>query len=209
MREYNGNQVLAGLVLVLASLSAQAGVAYKNQTYDDKQPNGEVLKVRVVGNSYYAEVRTADGSLIVYDAAKKGCCYAEVNAAGDALVSTGVLATNTKMRASNTVNKQQPGLSDDAKAKRAKERYQKMHGHTPQAANEKVRKAFAAIASTGISPHGGGHRSDGRPDRDHRFPEPAGHADPGPGSVVSQRCAIHRFWQRAVGAQLLPERVRQ
>ena len=152
MRKYNGNHVLAGLVLVLASLSAQAGVTYQNQTYDYKQPNGEVLKVRVDGNSYYAEERTADGSLIVYDAAKRGFCYAEVNAAGDQLVSTGVLATNAKMRAFNTVNKQQPGLSAEAKARRAKERYQKMHGHPPEAANEKVRKASVAMATTGISP---------------------------------------------------------
>ena len=31
-----------------------------------------------------------DGSLVVYDAAKKGFCYATVNAAGDELISTGV-----------------------------------------------------------------------------------------------------------------------
>ncbi len=86
MRMYNGNHVLAGLLLVLASVAAQAGVPYKYHTYDYKQPNGDVLKVRVDGNTYYAEERTTDGSLIVYDAAKKGFCYAEVNAAGDQLV---------------------------------------------------------------------------------------------------------------------------
>ena len=151
MKKYNGNHLVAGLVLVLASLAAQAGIPYKNHTYDYKQPNGEVLKVRVDGNSYYAEERTADGSLIVYDAAKRGFCYAEVNAAGDALVSTGVLATNASMRAFSTSNKQQPGLSTEAKALRAKQRYQKLHGQTPEAANEKVRKASASLATTGVS----------------------------------------------------------
>ncbi len=152
MKKYNGNHLLAGLLLVLASVAAQAGVPYKNHTYDYKQPNGEVLKVRVDGNSYYAEERTADGSLIVYDAAKRGLCYAEVNAAGDQLVSTGVLATNTRMRAFSTSDKKQSGLSAEAKALRAKQRYEKMHGHPPEAANDRVRKASVAMTSTGVSP---------------------------------------------------------
>ncbi|MES2317878.1 MAG: M6 family metalloprotease domain-containing protein [Pseudomonadota bacterium] len=152
MRNYNGNHLLAGLVLAAASLAVQAGVPYLNHTYDYKQPNGEVLKVKVDGNSYYAEERAPDGSLLVYDAAKKGLCYAEVNAAGDALVSTGVLASNARMRAFSTSDKKQPGLSKEARALRAKERYEKMHGHSPEAANEKVRKATIAANSTGISP---------------------------------------------------------
>ena len=152
MKSYNGKRITAGLVLVLASLAAQAGVPYKNHTYDYKQPNGEVLKVVVDGNNYYAEERTTDGSLIVYDAAKKGFCYAEVNARGDDLVSTGVLATNAKVRAFNSPDRKQQGLSTEAKALRAKQRYEKMHGHSPEAANDKVRKASSAVATTGISP---------------------------------------------------------
>lgn len=152
MNKYNGKRITAGFVLVLASLAAQAGVPYKNHTYNYKQPNGEVLKVVVDGNNYYAEERTADGSLIVYDEAKKGFCYAEVNAKGDALVSTGVLATNAKTRNFSGPGQKQRGLSTEAKALRAKQRYQKLHGHTPEAANEKVRKASAAVATTGISP---------------------------------------------------------
>ncbi|MEO5984440.1 MAG: hypothetical protein ABIP80_02980, partial [Ferruginibacter sp.] len=150
MKKYNGNQVLAGLVLVLASLAAQAGVPYKNHVYDYKQPNGEVLKVRVDGNSYYAEERTTDGSLVLYDATKHGFCYAEVNAAGDKLVSTGVLATNSRMRSFSTGDKLQPGLSQEARAARARERFEKMHGHSPEAANERLRKKSAA-AVAGIS----------------------------------------------------------
>ncbi len=151
MKKHNGIHLIAGLVLALASLTAQAGVPYKNHTYDYKQPNGEVLKVSVDGNSYYAEERTADGSLIIYDAAKRGFCYAEVNAAGDQLVSTGVLATNARMRAFGSSDKKQTGLSKEAKALRAKQRYEKMHGHPPEAANERVRKA-ATAALTGVSP---------------------------------------------------------
>lgn len=152
MRKHNGNHLLAGLVLVIASLSANAGVPYKNHMYDYKQPNGEVLKVRVDGNDYYAEERTMDGSLIVYDAEKKGFCYANVNAAGDKLVSTGVLATNTRMRTFSTSDRKQTGLSKEARALRAKERYEKMHGQPPEALNEKVRKATIAATATGVSP---------------------------------------------------------
>lgn len=151
MKSYHGKQIAVGLVLALAIIGAQAAVPFKNHTYDYKQPNGEMLKVVVDGNNYYAEERTADGSLIVYDAAKKGFCYAEVNAAGDQLVSTGVLATNAKMRAFTTRDKKQPGLSAEARARRAKQRYEKMHGHPPEAANERVRKASTALAS-GIAP---------------------------------------------------------
>ncbi len=151
MKKYNGNHLLAGLVLALASLAVQAGIPFKNHTYDYKQPNGEVLKVRVDGNNYYAEERTADGSLIIYDAAKKGFCYAEVNAAGTDLVSTGVLATNTRMRAFGTVDKKQNGLSNEARALRAKQRYEKLHGHPPEAANEKVRKASVGIMPMAVA----------------------------------------------------------
>jgi M6 family metalloprotease-like protein len=145
MSKYKANRVMAGLVLVLASMAAQAGIPFKNHTYDYKQPNGEVLKVRVDGNNYYAEERTADGSLIVYDAAKRGLCYAEVNAAGNQLVSTGVLATNARVRTFGTASKQQTGLSNEARALRARQRYEKLHGQSPEAANDKVRKASAGI----------------------------------------------------------------
>lgn len=152
MKSYNGKHLIAGLLLALAGITVQAGVPYKNHVYDYKQPNGEVLKVQVDGNSYYAEERTTDGSLVIYDAAKKGMCYAEVNAAGTDLVSTGVLATNSKLRSFPGTANKQPGLSAEAKALKAKQRYQKMHGHSPEAANDKVHKAASTAALTGISP---------------------------------------------------------
>lgn len=145
-------RLAAALMLALASLAAQAGIPYNNHAYDYRQPNGEVLRVLVDGNDYYAEERTADGDLIVYDKAKNGFCYARVNAAGDALVSTGVLATNGQLRSLNGKAGKQPGLSAAAKAARARQRYQKLHGHPPEAANDKLRTASLQAASTGISP---------------------------------------------------------
>lgn len=141
------HQLAAGLLLAIASLGSQAAIPYKNHTYDYKQPSGEVLKVRLDGNDYYAEQRTADGALIVYDAAKRGFCYAEVNPQGDRLVSTGVLATNGRTRAFSTINKEQPGLGIAARALRARERYLELHGHPPEKTSERLAKLSAPGAA--------------------------------------------------------------
>ena len=129
--------------MLLASLFAQAGIPYKDSVYEFRQPGGEKLRVHVDGNDYYAEQRTDDGSLVVYDAAKKGLCYAEVNAAGDDLVSTGVLATNAQQRSFATADKKQKGLSPEARARKAKEKFEKTQNRTLESAH----KAAAAAAS--------------------------------------------------------------
>jgi hypothetical protein len=100
--------------MLMTSLLAQAGIPYKDSIYEFKQPNGEKLRVHLDGNDYYAEQRTDDGSLVVFDAARKGLCYATLNAAGDELVSTGVLATNAKVRSLGGTAKKQDGLSQEA-----------------------------------------------------------------------------------------------
>jgi hypothetical protein len=58
--------------MLMTSLLAQAGIPYKDSIYEFKQPNGEKLRVHLDGNDYYAEQRTDDGSLVVFDAARKG-----------------------------------------------------------------------------------------------------------------------------------------
>ena len=153
------NTAVAALVLAFAAGSSQAAIPYKGHVYDYKQPNGQILKIRLDGNDYYAEQRTEDGSLVVYDAAKKGFCYAEVNSTGDALVSTGVLATNGRVRAFNTVTKEQPGLSAEARARRAQEKYREMHGrpmegalqHGPQASLAATPMAVVSGAIRGLT----------------------------------------------------------
>lgn len=152
MKKFNRKHAAASLALALICMAAQAGVPYRNHTYDFKQPNGDVIKVVVDGNDYYAEERTLDGALLVYDAAKKGLCYAEVSATGDKLVSTGVLATASGMQTAAGTARKQPGLGASARAARAQERYRKLHGKPPQAANEKVRQAATEASLTGISP---------------------------------------------------------
>lgn len=117
---------LAGLLLC-GAWSAQAGVAYKGEAYNFRQPNGEVLKVTVDGNDYYAEQRTADGSLVVYDAARKGLCYARVNAAGDDLESTGVLATNARVRPL-AMSRPETGLDRAARLRKALQNREQLLG---------------------------------------------------------------------------------
>lgn len=125
----------AGMVLSLAAATSHAGIPYQGHTYEFRQPGGEVLNIRLDGNDYYAEQRTRDGSLIIYDHAKRGFCYAHVNATGDALVSSGVLATNARLRTfSTSQDLREPGLPAAAKARLARQRYQKMHGRTPELA---------------------------------------------------------------------------
>ncbi len=136
-------KVVTAAAMLLASLFAQAGIPYKDSVYEFKQPNGEKLRVHLDGNDYYAEQRTDDGALVVYDAAKKGLCYAEVNAAGDDLVSTGVLATNAGARSFATADKKQKGLSHEARARKAKEKFEQMQGRSLESA----RKAASAAAS--------------------------------------------------------------
>ncbi|MEN9865762.1 MAG: hypothetical protein RL748_1352 [Pseudomonadota bacterium] len=119
---------LAGLLATVFS-SAWAGVPYQNHPITVTQPNGERLQLLVEGNSYYAEQRTKDGSLVVYDASKKGFCYAEVNAKGDNLVSTGVLASNQGQRlVAGKAGSVQPGLSSAARAAIAQANHARLQG---------------------------------------------------------------------------------
>ena len=127
--------------LVLAMGTASAAVPYQNQAVSVTQPNGERLQLTLNGNLYYAEQRTRDGALVVYDAAKKGFCYAEVNAKGDNLVSTGVLASSqTPRMVAGKAGTQQSGLSNAAKAALAEANRARLMG--PQVAA----KTGAALA---------------------------------------------------------------
>lgn len=138
-------KVATAAVMLLASLFAQAGIPYKDSVYEFKQPGGEKLRVHLDGNDYYAEQRTDDGSLVVYDAAKKGFCYATVNATGDELVSTGVLATNAKVRSlGGGAAKKQEGLSQDARARKAKEKFEKMNNRSLESARKSASIAASA-----------------------------------------------------------------
>ena len=140
-------KVATAAVMLLASLFAQAGIPYKDSVYEFRQPGGEKLRVHLDGNDYYAEQRTDDGSLLVYDAVKKGFCYATVNAAGDELVSSGVLATNPKTRSLAGTVKKQEGLSQEARAKKAREKFEKMNHRTLESARKSASIAASAPQS--------------------------------------------------------------
>ncbi|KQZ32433.1 M6 family metalloprotease domain-containing protein [Duganella sp. Root1480D1] len=140
-------KVATAAAMLLASLFAQAGIPYKDSVYEFKQPGGEKLRVHLDGNDYYAEQRTDDGSLLVYDAAKKGFCYATVNAAGDDLVSTGVLATNAKVRSLGGTAKKQEGLTPEARARKAKEKFEKVNNRSLESARKSASIAASAPQS--------------------------------------------------------------
>ena len=107
--------ILAALLMTLGT--ANAAVPYQNQALTVVQPTGERLQLTLTGNLYYAEQRTQDGALVVWDAAKHGYCYAQVNAKGDNLVSTGVLASSqTPRMVAGKAGSMQAGLSNAAKA---------------------------------------------------------------------------------------------
>ncbi len=108
--------------------TANAAVPYHDLAITVKQPNGEKLALTIEGNTYYAEHRTRDGALVVYDNAKKGWCYAELSAKGDSLISTGILAgaNAPRLAAGKTA---QAGLSSEAKAVIIKTNRERMQGH--------------------------------------------------------------------------------
>ncbi|WP_223165111.1 M6 family metalloprotease domain-containing protein [Massilia frigida] len=148
-------RVAAGMALSLAAVTSQAAIPYQGHTYEFRQPGGEKLKIRLDGNDYYAEQRTEDGSLVVYDNAKRGFCYAHVNATGEQLVSSGVLATNVKRRTVGiAADKSEPGLSTAAKARLAQQRYQHMHGRTLELAQRTTAAMMAPTASASAAVSG-------------------------------------------------------
>ncbi|WP_125717765.1 M6 family metalloprotease domain-containing protein [Pseudoalteromonas rubra] len=107
--------LLAIGTLSVATL-AQAAIPYNNTRYEFTQPNGKTVTLFLQGNYYYAEQRTADGRLVIYDETLKGMAYAQVSADGRELVSTGQLVGGHSTPRASTVGKPQTGLTDQAKA---------------------------------------------------------------------------------------------
>ncbi|QTL37329.1 M6 family metalloprotease domain-containing protein [Pseudoalteromonas viridis] len=116
--------LLAVGALSVATL-AQAAIPYNNTSYEFTQPNGKTITLFLQGNDYYAEQRTADGRLVIYDKALKGMAYAQVSADGRELVSTGQLVGGLTTPRASTVGKPQAGLTDLAKAAQV----EKMRAH--------------------------------------------------------------------------------
>ncbi|MCG9761249.1 M6 family metalloprotease domain-containing protein [Pseudoalteromonas sp. Isolate6] len=116
--------------LLATSAAVNAAIPYKNEQYQFTQPSGEVITLILNGNTYFAQQRTPDGELVVYDASLKGMAYAEVSADGEQLISTGKLVTKRNKRGiqRHSVNAMQQGLSSTAIAKKVKAAQQVMLG---------------------------------------------------------------------------------
>ncbi|WP_235423474.1 hypothetical protein [Pseudoalteromonas luteoviolacea] len=102
--------------LMIPTLSL-AAIPYQNEEYQFTQPNGEVISIFLQGNTYYAEQRTRDGRLVIFDKSKGGMVYASVNKSGTDFVSSGILVSQQSDMALSTsqINAEQAsGLSTEA-----------------------------------------------------------------------------------------------
>lgn len=107
---------LLAISAVTVSTLVQAAIPYNNTSYQFTQPDGQIVTLYLQGNDYYAEQRTADGRLVVFDETLKGMAYAKVSADGTTLVSTGRLVESQHSIQRLSVSEPQAGLSDAAKA---------------------------------------------------------------------------------------------
>ena len=128
------SQLLAWVALSAVVSSASAGVLYQGKEISVKQPNGERIELVVNGNSYYAEQRTKDGRLVVFDSTKNAYCFAKLNADKSALLSTGEVVTSSSLLARQMVSgiravgniEEQEGISKEARSLRIRENLAKM-----------------------------------------------------------------------------------
>ncbi|AZZ95781.1 M6 family metalloprotease domain-containing protein [Pseudoalteromonas sp. R3] len=107
---------LLAISAVTVTALVQAAIPYNNTSYQFTQPDGQIVTLYLQGNDYYAEQRTADGRLVVFDETLKGMAYAKVSADGTTLVSTGRLVESQHSIQRLSVSEPQAGLSDAAKA---------------------------------------------------------------------------------------------
>ncbi len=81
-------------VCLLSVLLTLEGYAHSpaSEEFKFKQPTGEVLHLRVVGNEYYARTETGEGFTVVYDEKTRCYHYAKQDAKSGDLVTTGEVA---------------------------------------------------------------------------------------------------------------------
>ncbi|ALU45400.1 M6 family metalloprotease domain-containing protein [Pseudoalteromonas rubra] len=121
-------QSLCAIGALSVAALAHAGIPYNNTPYEFTQPDGQVISLFLQGNDYYAEQRTADGRLVVYDETLKGMAYAKVSNDGTELVSTGILVGKQGNISAKTVSEPQAGLTDAARATQVEKMRARMLG---------------------------------------------------------------------------------
>ncbi|KAF7781754.1 hypothetical protein PRUB_b1078 [Pseudoalteromonas rubra] len=121
-------QSLCAIGALSVAALVQAAIPYNNTPYEFTQPDGQVISLFLQGNDYYAEQRTADGRLVVYDETLKGMAYAKVSNDGTELVSTGILVGNQSNISAKTVSESQTGLTDAARAAQVEKMRARMLG---------------------------------------------------------------------------------
>ncbi|CAM3648243.1 Aqualysin-1 precursor [Vibrio aerogenes CECT 7868] len=149
-------KLLIGVGFGILCHTSQAAIPFHNTTYQYTQPNGDEITLTLDGNNYYAEQRTENGRLVIYDEQLKGMAYARVADDGSQLESTGKLVTRTSIQTfANTAAKSKPeaGLARGAKAKLAKEMHDRlMHIETSEA-DQKMRAAKARTTKPAPAQH--------------------------------------------------------
>jgi len=81
----------AALISLAVVFIQTAGAAPFAETVEFTQPNGETIQLWGQGDDFQAVFETLDGYTVVFEIADKAYYYAELNADGSALLSTGVL----------------------------------------------------------------------------------------------------------------------
>lgn len=96
MKIFSNAAWLVALCVVFFSISVQAAPYGPNGlVVDYVQPDGTTFPVRVLGDEFYAVEQTLDGYTVIKDPQSGFWCYAEVNADGSALISTGIVVKNS------------------------------------------------------------------------------------------------------------------
>lgn len=81
---------LIGASFAFASLTVSAR-PYVGDTHQVKQPNGDLVSVKLYGDEFYMDAESVDGYTVVVDDSTKYVCYASVTADEKEYTSTGIV----------------------------------------------------------------------------------------------------------------------
>jgi len=78
------------MLTLLATCATVLADAVVGEIIPERQPDGELVQVRVWGDEYYRVAESLDGYTLVHDPRTDEICYAQLSADGDRLESTGI-----------------------------------------------------------------------------------------------------------------------
>ncbi|HON65896.1 MAG TPA: M6 family metalloprotease domain-containing protein [Phycisphaerae bacterium] len=82
--------LLAGAVVLIIGQPPATAHPVWGEVFEVRQPDGELIQVRIWGDEFYRVVESLDGYTLVPDPQTRAACYARLSDDGQELVSTGV-----------------------------------------------------------------------------------------------------------------------